>query len=65
MKRKVIKKFYDPFQKKRIYPGEIVEIAEEYLEGYRPYVEVIETATLRVEPEERVIRKSKKRKGDD
>lgn len=39
---KVIKKFYDPFEKRVIKPGEKIEIKEKYLPGYLPYVQKIE-----------------------
>ena len=38
MKCKVLKKYYDPFEKVTKRPGELVEIPEEYIEAYSPYV---------------------------
>ena len=42
MKCKVLKKYYDPFEKVIKRPGEIVEIPEERIETYSPYVYDIE-----------------------
>lgn len=38
---KAIKKFYCPFSKKRISPGEFIEIPEQYLSSYQGYVGII------------------------
>ena len=40
MKYKVTKKFFDPFSQKRMAQGDMVEVADEHLENYRPYIEI-------------------------
>ena len=40
MKYKVIKKFYDPLEKRRMGLGDMVEVADEHLEAYKPYIEI-------------------------
>lgn len=40
MKYLVLKKFYDPVEGKRKLPGEMVEVADEHLEGYKPYIKI-------------------------
>ena len=42
-----------------IMPGEIIEVPEKYIKGYKSYVQVIETA--KKEPEEKKV---KKKSGD-
>ena len=42
MKCKVLKKYYDPFEKVTKRPGEVVEIPEGRIEAYSPYVYDIE-----------------------
>ena len=42
MRCKVFKKYYDPFEKVTKRPGEIVEIPEERINAYSPYVYDIE-----------------------
>jgi len=34
----VLKKFYDPFEKRYILSGETIDIPDKYLEGYKPYI---------------------------
>lgn len=41
-------------------PGEIIEVPEKYIKGYKSYVQVIETA--KKEPEEK---RAKKKSGDN
>lgn len=40
MKYKVIKKFYCPIKQSRVSVGEIIEVAEKNLEGYKQYIEI-------------------------
>ena len=40
MKYKVSKKFFDPFLQKRMAVGDMVEVTNEHLESYRPYIEI-------------------------
>ena len=44
MKCKVIKKAWCPLKKGYIMPGEIIEVPEQSVKGYLPYVQVIEAA---------------------
>jgi hypothetical protein len=55
----VTKKFYDPFEQKRKYPNEIIDIPDKYLDGYKPYVRQINTSKV----EEEVVIKEPKTKG--
>lgn len=59
MKCKVLKRVWCPLRKGYITPGEIIEVPEKYIKGYKPYVQVIETA--KKEPEEKKV---KKKSGD-
>lgn len=43
---KVTKKFYDPLLHRRVSVGEKIEIPEEHLKGYKPYIQNIETAEI-------------------
>lgn len=56
---RVIKGYTDPFTNLAVKVGDVVEIPEEHLKGYKPYVEPIETAEL--EPEEKAIVKKRKK----
>ena len=42
-----------------ITPGEVIEVPEKYIKGYKPYVQVIETS--KKEPE---TKKTTKKSGD-
>ena len=44
---KVKKRFYDPILKGYRLPNEVIEIPEQHTEGYLPYVDLIETATVK------------------
>ena len=59
MKCKVIKKVWCPLKRGYIMPGEVIEVPEKYIKGYKPYVQVIETT--KKEPEEKKV---KKKSGD-
>lgn len=41
MKCLVTKKFYCPILKRRVQPGETIDVEKKYIEGYMPYVEII------------------------
>ena len=45
----VVKKYFDPFEQRRKYPGEIVEIPDDYLPSYKAYVS--DTNAKTVEPQ--------------
>ena len=59
MKCKVLKRVWCPLRKGYITPGEVIEVPEKYIKGYKPYVQVIETA--KKEPE---TKKTTKKSGD-
>lgn len=40
MKYKVIKRLYDPFESRRIFPGEFIEISQNNLKCYKGYIEI-------------------------
>ena len=48
MVHKVIKRLYDPFLKRWVFPGEMLEITNERMDTYRPYI--IETLKPVEEP---------------
>lgn len=64
MKCIVIKKFFDPFLKRAVKPGESIEISDDLLKSYSNYVQITEPVLVKVETaeEEPVINESKPNK---
>ena len=60
MKYKAIKKFYCPIKQARVSVGEMVEVADENLDGYKQYIEIPKIEEIEKKIEE-VEKKTKKK----